>query len=392
MAYFTPYIDEKGVHIPTYADRLESLLSSYRTIFGADINLEISSPDYQLLSLFARSLDDLSQLILADFNSRNPQYASGAALDLLLPLAGLTRRGATYSTVPLTLSGTPNAVLPAAPEALDDNGHLWRCQTAGIQLDENGENTVYAICTTPGAVTAAAGSVHKLVTPVAGLSSAVNRNAATAGLEAETDASCRNRLRNAAASPAVSTTEALRGAILGVKNVTSCVVYENNSDAADSHGIPAHSICVMVSGGATAALAPLIFAKKAPGIGTHGSINAQVTDSFGEVHTVHFQRSTSAAVALTVELKPLNGFDEAVKDKIREALTAYSASLQIGQDLVVPSLYGLCYGVEKTSSPTFSITLLSASYMGSSTTDVLTAAWNQRFTMPTNMIQILTRP
>ena len=391
MSYFTPYIDEKGVHIPTYADRLESLLSSYRTIFGADINLEISSPDYQLLSLFARSLDDLSQLILADFNARNPQYASGAALDLLLPLAGLTRRGATYSTVPLTLSGTPNAVLPTAPEALDDNGHLWRCQTAGIQLDENGENTVYAICTTPGAVTAAAGSVHKLVTPVAGLASVVNRNAATAGLEAETDASCRNRLRNAASAPAVSTAEALRGAILGVKNVSSCVVYENNTDAADAHGIPAHSICVMVSGGTTAALAPLIFAKKAPGIGTHGSINAQVTDSFGEVHTIHFQRCTTAAVALTVELKPLKGFDEAVKDRIREALTAYSASLQIGQDLVVPSLYGICYGVEKTSSPTFSITLLSASYMGSSTTDVLTAAWNQRFTMPTNMIQILTR-
>ena len=95
MAYFTPYIDETGVHIPTYADRLESLLSSYRTIFGADINLEISSPDYQLLSLFARSLDDLSQLILADFNARNPQYACGAALDLLMPLYGLSRSGAT---------------------------------------------------------------------------------------------------------------------------------------------------------------------------------------------------------------------------------------------------------------------------------------------------------
>ena len=173
--------------------------------------------------------------------------------------------------------------------------------------------------------------------------------------------------------------------------MTSCVIYENNTDAADSHGIPAHSICVMVSGGTTAALAPLIFAKKAPGIGTHGSINAQVTDSFGEVHTVHFQRCTTAAVALTVELKPLNGFDEAVKDRIREALTAYSASLQIGQDLVVPSLYGICYGVETAAAPTFSITLLSASYMGSATTDVLTAAWNQRFTMPTNMIQILTR-
>ena len=29
MAYFTPYIDEKGVHIPTYADRLEQGFDMY---------------------------------------------------------------------------------------------------------------------------------------------------------------------------------------------------------------------------------------------------------------------------------------------------------------------------------------------------------------------------
>ena len=104
--YFTPYIDDTGVHLPTYQDRLDDLLSAYRSVFGPEANLEISSPDYQLLSVFARSLDDLGQLILSDFASRNPQYASGAVLDLLMPLMGLSREGATCSTVALTLTGT----------------------------------------------------------------------------------------------------------------------------------------------------------------------------------------------------------------------------------------------------------------------------------------------
>ena len=137
MSYFAPYIDGSGIHMPTYEDRLEDLVTAYRNIFGIDAELSASVPDYQLLSVFAKALDDMSQVILVDFASRNPQYASGVALDMLMPLHGLVRGGATYSTVVLTLNGTPNAVLPAAPEALDDAGYIWRCQTAGIQLDEN---------------------------------------------------------------------------------------------------------------------------------------------------------------------------------------------------------------------------------------------------------------
>ncbi len=132
MSYFAPYLDESGLHIPTYADRLEALLASYRSVFGPEINLTESSPDYQLLSIFARALDDFSALLVSLFAARNPSYAAGTALDLLLPLYGLTRRGATYSTVPVTLTGTPNAVLSAAPEFLDDAGNIWACQTAGL--------------------------------------------------------------------------------------------------------------------------------------------------------------------------------------------------------------------------------------------------------------------
>ena len=77
--YFAPYIATDGVHMPTYQDRMEGLTESYRAIFGADVNLTASSPDYQLLSVFARALDDLTQMILVDFVSRNPQYASGTA-------------------------------------------------------------------------------------------------------------------------------------------------------------------------------------------------------------------------------------------------------------------------------------------------------------------------
>ena len=91
MSYFAPYIDGSGLHMPTYEDRLSDLVSAYRSIFGIDAELSESVPDYQLLSVFAKALDDTSALVLQAYNSRNPLYASGNALDLLLPLYGLAR-------------------------------------------------------------------------------------------------------------------------------------------------------------------------------------------------------------------------------------------------------------------------------------------------------------
>ena len=91
MSYFVPYIDGSGIHMPTYEDRLEDLVTAYRNIFGVDSELSASVPDYQLLSVFAKALDDTSALVVQDFNSRNPMLASGAALDLLLPQYGLVR-------------------------------------------------------------------------------------------------------------------------------------------------------------------------------------------------------------------------------------------------------------------------------------------------------------
>ena len=91
MSYFAPYIDDSGLHMPTYEDRLEDLAAAYRSIFGAESELSPAVPDYQLLSVFAKALDDVSALCLQAYNSRNPQYAAGAALDLLLPQYGITR-------------------------------------------------------------------------------------------------------------------------------------------------------------------------------------------------------------------------------------------------------------------------------------------------------------
>ena len=45
MSYFPPYIDATGIHMPTYADRLEDLCSAYRSVFGQEAELSPAVPD-----------------------------------------------------------------------------------------------------------------------------------------------------------------------------------------------------------------------------------------------------------------------------------------------------------------------------------------------------------
>lgn len=40
MSYFPPYIDASGIHMPTYEDRLQDLLSACRSIFGQEAELD----------------------------------------------------------------------------------------------------------------------------------------------------------------------------------------------------------------------------------------------------------------------------------------------------------------------------------------------------------------
>ena len=126
MAYFAPYIDDTGIHMPTYEDRLEDLVSAYRNIFGIEAELSASVPDYQLLSVFAKALDDVSALCLQAYNSRNPLYAAGSALDLLLPQYGMVREaGETDASVRARIrnslagrsSGSYDALLAAVKAA-----------------------------------------------------------------------------------------------------------------------------------------------------------------------------------------------------------------------------------------------------------------------------------
>ena len=300
MAYFAPYIDESGLHMPTYEDRLSALTENYRAIFGLDSELSESVPDYQLLSVFARSLDDASSLVLSAFHQMNPMYASGQALDLLLPQYGISR------------------------------------------------------------------------------------------LPGETDAAVRSRIVTALAGNGRTMEQNILAEVMKVPSIKQATMFVNDTNSTDTKGISAHSICVVAFSGSLQKIAEAIFRKKPPGIGTYGGNSKTVVDENGVSHTIYIQRPTLSIVAFNIMIKTYAGFDNSLVDVIKQAIVDYIEPFPIGQSLIVPSVYGVCYAAAGEKASTFAITDLEAvaSAAGGSTRVQVPADWKTKLDADAELITV----
>ncbi len=394
MTYFAPYIDASGLHMPTYEERLQALCDSYRSIFGQDAELSPAVPDYQLLSVFAKALDDASALMLQVYHSRNPAYAQGQALDLLLPMYGMTRRGATCSTVTLTLSGTAGTAVPAGTAFADASGQIWKTdeavtiQAAGAG-GSSGIASVRATCQTPGAIYATAGTITAIVSPVSGLSAVTNPSGSSIGLKEETDAELRKRISSSMAGRGNTILDALTAAIAGIPNVQKSRIYVNDADARDANNIPGHTIACVVLGGDPQTIGKTIYNKKAPGVGTYGTTTVAFTGDDGQGHQVQFSRPTARMTYFMVSLTPLAGFDEeAVKAAITAEIRAIVGEIPIGEALNIPSMFGRLYASTGSLASTFVLNSVQASAAATAhspavvTTGLLEQAWDERLAIP----------
>ncbi|WP_298032497.1 hypothetical protein [uncultured Desulfovibrio sp.] len=331
------YIDETGLHLPDYPTVLAAVQEAMRAIYGPDLYLEADSQDGQLAAVFAVALHDTFALAGAVYNSYSPQTAQGAGLSRMVVVNGLRRAGSSRSSVDMRLVGQPGAVVRDGVVA-DSAGTRWLLPaTVSIGLD--GEATVTAYAENSGAVRAAAGELTEICTPQRGWQKAYNPQAATVGLPVERDAELRERQRHSTALPSRSVFEGTLGAIAAVPGVARWRGYENDGNVPDANGVPPHSICVVVDGGDSRAIAQVIARKKTPGTGTHGDIAVDVLDERGVPGQIRFFRPKMRQIAVRITLVPHAGYVGATGDAVRAAVSAWINALPIGEDVLRSRLY-----------------------------------------------------
>ncbi|HCU0297529.1 TPA: baseplate J/gp47 family protein [Citrobacter sedlakii] len=330
-------VTAEGISAPDYQTILDTLTSYFQQIYGSDAYLEPDSKDGQMVALVALAIHDANNTAISVYNCFSPATGYGAALTSNVKINGIARKGATNSTVDLVLTGTAGTTITNGT-VKDTNNMIWRLP-ASVVIGVDGTVTVTATCSNSGAVAALAGTITTINSPTRGWTSVTNPAAATVGAPAETDAELRIRQGQSVALPSITPFEGVDGAIANVAGVTRHKLYENDTGATDSNGLPPHSISAIVDGGDVTEIAQTIRGNKGQGTATYGTTSVTVPDTYGNPHVISFSRSTDVPVYVHITLKAFTGYTSQIGVQIQQAISDYVNGLTIGDSVLLSRIY-----------------------------------------------------
>lgn len=363
MPYFAPYIDETGLHIPTYSDLRDDLVQQAKNIFGQDIYLENDSMDYQFISVVAERIYSCYLALQSSYNARSPKTAIGQGLDGLIKLNGLARKASTYSTCPVVVSGTAGTIISNGIVG-DISGNNWLLP-ASVTIPAEGNITVTATAEKTGPIVAQPGDINKIITPVKGWLFVTNDTAATPGQAQETDAQLRARQSVSTSIAAQTPFESLLAGLANISGVTRVKGYENDTDNVSSEGFPAHSVTVVVEGGDQNVIANTILNRKTIGCYTNGTTAIEVTDINGITTIVRFYRPTYIDLDVEVTVKDLGGYTDSQEAGIKQNIADYLNSVKIGQNGIISALYSPALAaMPDLRTPAYAVTQIRAAKHG----------------------------
>lgn len=332
------YIDDLGFHRTTRDQYQAELEAEARAIWGDDINLAPGSPDARHIGMFAGLLDELAGVAEDAYNARSPAGATGAALARLSLINGVRKKPPSRSVGEVTLSGTPNVLVPAGSRIGSSAVPSAIFQTvADATIGGGGSVVVQVQSVDAGPVEGAAGALTKVLSVVAGWTGVTNVADVVKGQGGETDPALRVRRTASVALPSQGLVDGLRAALLqpasadhlGGGGCQQAVVLENPTDSAmtlaDTSTLPPHSIQAITLGGLDADIAQTIQLKRAPGCSMIGAQTATVLDAQELPHTINWDQATQ--VPIYVQVHTPSPLPTDVQDAIRAAFVAWGSGL-----------------------------------------------------------------
>lgn len=321
-------------------DRLAEIQGRARAIFGQDIDLSSDTMDGQHIGLFAEAIADLDELAEMVWLSFDPDLAVGTSLSRLVKLNGIERSQGAYSTVELTLTGTPQTLVPVGSIVSNDTGTVTVYTQMNARLNESGIAMVTAATDTMGAINAGTDSLNVIKTPLFGWSSVTNAAPMVIGKVRETDQQLRLRRRGSVSKGNRNMTEALWAALSDLPGVVEVAVLENATPNTDSRGLPPHSIHAVVLGGLDTDIAQTIWINKTGGTVLAGQKTVAITDQIGGTQYINFSRPTSVTIRIKVLITPKVGWTYNTSNIIKKTLVEWiNSNVQVGEELVNSALY-----------------------------------------------------
>lgn len=310
------YVDASGLHLQSLTGIIGELETGFKSIYGADINIDPNSPDGQMINLFAQAKIDMLDCIAQVYGSFSPSSAVGVVLDQRCALNGVARHGATKTAVPVDITFDRDVALVGVNDATttpftvsDGSGNQFYLVTGFTGA--TGTTGQPFIAVNAGAVEVTVGGITKIETITTGVISVNNSLQPTVrGVDEETDVALRLRRAVSVSEPSQGYLDGINSSLLALTDVTHAVVYENTSGAtgATADGsIPPHSIWAVVEGGTGPDIADVLYRKRSAGCGMKGGVTGVIGQSNGFDFTARWDWVTLQNLYISLTMTSLTG-------------------------------------------------------------------------------------
>ena len=298
--------------------------AAFKSDNTAELNTEPETPAGQLVDSQTASIVQKDSELLYLANMLNPLKATGIFQDALAEIYFLQRKPAIASSAVIKCAGLPGTVIPVSAQVMstaDDT--IWQ-NTEAVTIGDDGTCECVFECQSAGLISAAAGTLSRINTMVAGWDTAVNPQAATVGQNAETQGAFEARRYASVGLNSRGTIAAVYARVANCANVVSCIVRENKTNMpieTDGYFIKAHSVFVSVVGGSDEDIAEAIYNSCSAGCDYNGNTTVAVTDSATKaVENVTFYRPDEYDVYVKVTLAGRSSLPDEYEKTVKSAV------------------------------------------------------------------------
>lgn len=334
------YIGSEGIVVQDLEEIKADLISQFKSIYGTNINLEQNSPDGQWLNILAQEKKDILDFIVQIYNNLDVDAAVGLPQQILYKLNGIQIKNYKYSYCYVNVTVNQDvslAGLDADAESptgtgftvADTNGNNWLLLDS-VDLTANTTTLLNFRSMDAGAIISDASTITVPITIIPGVTTINNPNKNyITGQTGETAAQFRQRRLRTIAVASQGFDESIEAQMLSLTNVVQCKVYDNRTNSTVD-GIPAHSVWVIVGGGASSEIARVIYNNIPPGIGMKGDVEGSVVSSNGTIKTVNWDVPTSVTLYVKMTIAQFTD-DESDIDKQHIAQQLADMQYEIGE-------------------------------------------------------------
>lgn len=362
-------LNYNGLTTSTFDELLTQVQDGLSNMYGQDgqeIDFDTNSPDGQFSNLLATMGQVVRELATLVFNATDPDKCDGSQQDTKYALNYCYRKGGDYTIQPIAITANQTVFLQGLDGSednststvytvSDDSGNLWYLEDS---------TTIYAGTTTlefraanEGAVVPTIGTITTPITIIGGIINVVNNvGYVSLGSEQETDEEFRLRRNQSTTNTSASNFDTIIGNILALDNVTACRGVENNTNSTDSTGTEAHTVWVVVEGGANSEIAQILYGNLA-GSNSRGDVEVEFNNVAGQTLTMRFDRPNYIAYYVKFDLLDLSG--GYINETSIVETTAENLEFNLGQNVDIATVYqAVQIGIESQNATCYAQNLL----------------------------------